>query len=137
MGWNSWDCFGATVTEEQTKANTASTCPWNPDMYGVDMSKPGAQAYYDSVFKLFAQWEVDYVKVDDLSRPYHPQKPEVEAIRKAIDACGRPMVLSTSPGGTPLDVAHHVATHANLWRLTDDFWDSWPLLKQEFEICHR
>ncbi len=21
MGWNSWDCFGATVTEEQTKAN--------------------------------------------------------------------------------------------------------------------
>jgi len=118
-------------------ANPASTCPWNPDMYGVDMSKPGAQAYYDSVFKLIASWEVDYVKVDDLSRPYHDQKPEIEAIRQAIDACGRPIVLSTSPGATPLEVADHVASHANLWRLTDDFWDSWPLLKPEFEICHR
>lgn len=33
-----------------------SVCSWNPDMYGVDMSKPGAQAYYDSVFRLLASW---------------------------------------------------------------------------------
>ncbi len=59
-------------------------------MYGVDMTKPGAQDYYDSVFKLFASWGVDYVKVDDLSRPYHDQKPEVEAIRKAIDPAAGP-----------------------------------------------
>jgi hypothetical protein len=101
------------------------------------MAKPGAQAYYDSVFKLLAEWQVDYVKVDDLSRPYNQHKPEIEAIRKAIDGCGRPIVLSTSPGATPLDAGPHVAVHANLWRLTDDFWDSWPLLKQEFDICHR
>jgi len=126
-----------TQTTASAIANTASTCPWNPDMYGVDMSKPGAQAYYDSVFKQIAEWEVDYVKVDDLSRPYHEHEPEIEAIRKAIDSCGRSIVLSTSPGATPLDAAQHVAAHANLWRLTDDFWDSWPLLKQEFEICHR
>ena len=25
-------------------------------MYGVDMSKPGAQEYYDSVFEQFAEW---------------------------------------------------------------------------------
>ncbi len=36
-------------------ADTASICPWNPDMYGVDMRKPGAQAYYDSVFALIAR----------------------------------------------------------------------------------
>ncbi len=132
------DCriLGAETTASAI-ANTSSTCPWNPDMYGVDMSKPGAQAYYDSVFELIADWDVDYVKVDDLSRPYTSQKPEIEAIRKAIDRCGRPIVLSTSPGATPFEVAQHVATHANLWRLTDDFWDSWPLLKQEFEICDR
>ena len=35
-------------------ADTASVCPWNPDMYGVDMTKPGAQEYYDSVFELIA-----------------------------------------------------------------------------------
>jgi len=40
-------------------------------MYGVDMTKPGAQQNYDSVFALFASWGLDYVKVDDLSSPQH------------------------------------------------------------------
>ena len=52
-------------------------------MYGVDMSKPGAQDYYDSIFEQAAAWGLDFVKVDDLSLPYHTG--EVEAIRKAID----------------------------------------------------
>jgi len=30
--------------------------PWNTDMYGVDMSKPGAQDYYDSILQLYAAW---------------------------------------------------------------------------------
>ncbi|EJL37509.1 alpha-galactosidase [Caulobacter sp. AP07] len=118
-------------------ADRASLCPWNPDMYGVDMSKPGAQAYYDSVFKLLAAWGVDYVKVDDMSRPYHDHAPEIEAVRKAIDACGRPMVLSLSPGETPLDAAAHVQRHANLWRISDDFWDQWPLLLEQFGRLER
>jgi hypothetical protein len=115
----------------------ASLCPWNPDMYGVDMTKPGAQAYYDSVFKLLAAWGVDYVKVDDMSRPYHDHAPEIEAVRKAIDASGRPMVLSLSPGETPLDAASHVQRHANLWRISDDFWDQWPLLMEQFGRLER
>jgi len=113
-------------------ADRNSLCPWNPDMYGVDMTKPGAQAYYDSVFKLLAAWGVDYVKVDDMSRPYQDHAPEIEAVRKAIDASGRPMVLSLSPGETPLDAAAHVQRHANLWRISDDFWDQWPLLLEQF-----
>lgn len=113
-------------------ADTASTCPWNPDMYGVDMTKPGAQAYYDSVFNLFAAWGVDYVKVDDISRPYHDHVAEIEAIRHAIDQTGRPIVLSLSPGATALDAADHVATHANLWRISDDFWDRWLPVREQF-----
>lgn len=120
-------------------ANVNDKCPWNPDMFGVDMTKPGAQAYYDSVFELIASWDVDFVKVDDLSRPYHDHEPEIEAIRRAIDKAvaktGRPMVLSTSPGETPLSAATHVANHANLWRISDDFWDSWPMLKAQFKRC--
>ena len=50
-------------------ADTSSTCTWNTDMFGVDMSKPGGQAYYDSLLALFASWGVDFVKVDDISRP--------------------------------------------------------------------
>ncbi len=113
-------------------ADTSSTCAWNPDMYGVDMTKPGAQAYYDSVFELIASWGVDFVKVDDIARPYLDNVPEIEAIRRAIDRTGRPMVLSLSPGETALEAAEHVKRHANMWRISDDFWDSWPALLAQF-----
>jgi len=113
-------------------ADLVHTCPWNPDMYGVDMSKPGAQAYYDSVFALIASWGVDYVKVDDLSRPYFQNQPEIEAIRSAIDRTGRPMLLSMSPGATALAAAEHAREHANLWRISDDFWDRWLALRDQF-----
>ena len=114
-------------------ADTSSTCRWNSDMYGVDMSKPGGQEYYDSIFAQFAEWGIDFVKVDDLSRPYH--QAEIAAIRRAIDKCGRPIVFSTSPGATSLDHAADIAAHANMWRISDDFWDKWSLLKAQFQRC--
>ena len=115
-------------------AQTDSVCAWNPDMYGVDASTDGGRAYYDSIVKLYASWGVDYIKCDDISRPYDDvQKAEIEALRKAIDECGRPIVLSLSPGATPLDAGKHVVEHANLWRITDDFWDRWGLLHAMFE----
>ena len=107
-------------------------CAWNPDMWGVDMTKPGAQAYYDSVFALLAEWGVDYVKVDDIARPYHDNIPEIEAVRAAIDKTGREIVLSISPGETAITAAGHVKCHANLWRISDDFWDSWGALYDQF-----
>ncbi len=113
-------------------ADQQRICPWNSDMYGVDMSKKGAQEYYDSVFKQIADWGVDFVKVDDLSRPYHDNELEIQAIRNAIDKTKRPIVLSLSPGETPLDAAQHVSMNANMWRISDDFWDSWPALKEQF-----
>jgi alpha-galactosidase len=112
-------------------ADKKSTCSWNTDMYGVDVSKPGAQEYYDSVFALMASWDLDFIKVDDLSRPYH--KAEIEAIRKAIDKTGRAIVLSISPGATPLNEGEHVQNHANMWRVSDDFWDDWGALYAQFQ----
>jgi len=116
-------------------ADTKSTCPWNGDMYGVDMTKPGAQEYYNSEFQQFADWGVDFVKIDDLSRPYHG--PEIEAIRKAIDLAGRPMVFSTSPGETPLSEAADISRHANMWRISDDFWDNWQSLLHQVALCEK
>jgi hypothetical protein len=108
-------------------------CKWLRDMYTIVADKPGAQEYYNSIFNLYASWGVDYVKVDDLSRPYH--QAEIELIRKAIDQSGRPMVFSTSPGATPLESAEHVMNHANMWRICDDFWDNWDMLKPQFKRC--
>lgn len=98
-------------------------CDWLGDNYTVDASKPGAQDYYNSIIDLYASWGVDFLKIDDLSRPYH--KEEIEMIRKAIDRCGRPIVLSTSPGETPVREAEHISENANMWRMVGDVWDIW------------
>ncbi len=114
-------------------ANNDSTCTWLRDNMKVDWRKPGAQEYYNSIFDLYAQWGVDFIKIDDLSRPYHTA--EIEMIRKAIDQCGRPIVLSISPGETPIEKVEHVKNHANMWRTVDDFWDNWSQLNYQFGIC--
>lgn len=116
-------------------ASQNSICDWNTDMYGVDCSKEGAQAYYDSLFELYASWGVDFVKVDDICRGYPIA--EVEAIAAAIRHCGRDMVLSLSPGPARLDMAEHMKQHANMWRITDDFWDRWNLLYNMFERAEK
>lgn len=111
-------------------ANKDDTCAWLNLMYGIDCSKNGAQEYYNSIINLYASWGIDYIKVDDMSKPYH--KDEIEAIRKAIDQCNRPIVLSLSPGSTPIEYAEHVKKNANLWRISKDFWDNWDALKGQF-----
>jgi hypothetical protein len=104
-------------------ADTNSKCPWMNHMYGLNMKKPGAQEYLNSILELYAEWGVDFIKVDDLSRPY--SEPEVEGYYKAIEHCGRPIVLSLSPGATPVGETDHLLRNANMWRMADDFWDNW------------
>ncbi|VGO13327.1 Alpha-galactosidase A [Pontiella desulfatans] len=115
-----------------------SQCTWLNQMGGVDMAKPGAQEYYHSLFELYASWDVDFIKADDIlvdyPGPYHAA--EVEAIRTAIDQCGRPMVLSLSPGPAPVHHAAHLSAHANMWRISMDFWDEWWKLKAQFDLCN-
>ncbi|WP_337099694.1 glycoside hydrolase family 27 protein [Paenibacillus sp. YIM B09110] len=130
--------LGTTATARQI-AHPNSICPWNTDMYGVDASRDGAAAYYNSLFDLYASWGVDFVKVDDIaaSRLYGIHLPEIELIRSAIEQCGRPMVLSLSPGPAPLEHAEELAANANMWRMTDDYWDIWHLLYNMFERCEK
>ncbi|MEM6821602.1 MAG: glycoside hydrolase family 27 protein [Verrucomicrobiota bacterium] len=111
-----------------------STCSWLNHMYGV---KPGeaAQRYYDNVFELYASWGVDFVKVDDMTFPYHEW--EIEAINRARNNCGRPMILSLSPGPCPVQKAEHVAKHAEMWRICADFWDHWDKLLEAFNLCQQ
>ncbi len=114
---------------------TALQCEWLKDNYTIVADKPGAQQYYDSLFELYAQWGVDFIKIDDLSRPYH--EGEINLIRNAIDKCGRKIVLSTSPGETPIQAAPHVTTHANMWRMVDDVWDTWPHITHLMNVAQK
>ncbi|MGD9928452.1 MAG: glycoside hydrolase family 27 protein [Mangrovibacterium sp.] len=114
---------------------TELQCKWLRDNYTILADRPGAQEYYNSLFDLYADWEIDFIKIDDLSRPYH--QAEIELIRKAIDQCGRPIVLSTSPGETPIEAAEHVKEHANMWRMVDDVWDTWNHITHLMDISQQ
>jgi len=118
-------------------AHPNSICPWNTDMYGIDVNREGAQEYYNSIFNMYASWGVDFIKVDDIaaSRLYDTHIGEIEMMRKAIDQSGRDMVLSLSPGPAPLEYAESFKQNANMWRMTDDFWDTWDYLLPMFERC--
>ena len=120
---------GSTFTAKDV-ANTASTCEWNTDMYGVDMTRPGAQGYYDSLARLYAGWGVDFIKADDMSRPYHAD--EVAALHRAIEKTGRPMVLSLSPGPAPVADVASLRANAQMWRIADDLWDNWASVKEMY-----
>ena len=134
--------YGTTVRARDI-ASQFSLCPWNTDMYGVDTEKRGAEEYYDSLFKLYASWGVDFVKVDDIANTeFSPQNPysaekEIEMIRAAIDRSGRDMVLSLSPGPAPLNKAEHLSEYANMWRISGDFWDRWDKLLIMFSLCEK
>ena len=123
-------------------ADPASVAEWNPDMYGIRNTSAG-QAYYDSVVQLYASWGVDFIKVDDIcSTGFHPhrcygRKHEVQMLQKAIEKCGRAMVLSLSPGPAAVEESWHYSRYANMWRITDDFWDNWETLLDMFTRCEK
>ena len=109
-------------------------CRWNPDMWGVDTTRPGSQAYYDSIAELYASWGVDFIKADDMgSHLYQPA--EMKALSQAIRKTGRPMVLSISPGPAPVSEAEFFEKYAQMWRISDDFWDDWKLLRKQFDYA--
>ena len=104
-------------------ADISDTCPWDDGNYGLRDNAAG-QAYYDSMVKLFADWGVDYIKIDCIAD--HPYKPvEIRQVSEAIKHSGRDMVLSLSPGPTQIGHAAEVGALAQLWRIGDDTWDGW------------
>lgn len=79
----------------------------------IDFTKPGAQAYINSVVDLFASWGVDFIKLDgvtpgsDVDNLSIDNRPDVEAWSKAIAQSGRPMWLTVS------------------WDLDQDYLSTW------------
>ena len=106
----------------QVYTNTTPECTWLKDNLTIQNNEAG-QLYYNSIFDLYAEWGVDFIKIDDLSRPFHTD--EIRMIRKAIDQTGRPIVLSLSPGKTQFEYAQDCLDNANMWRMMDDLWDTW------------
>ena len=129
-------CILGTDKKADQIADPSSICFWNPDMYGLVPGEKGSQEYYDSIFTLYAEWGVDFIKCDDICRmDAASAREEIEMLYRAIQNCGRPMVLSLSPGPALIEEAGHYKSFANMWRITDDLWDNWPDILDMFRRC--
>jgi alpha-galactosidase len=116
--------IAGTSFHARAAADMTDTCPWNPYNYGLKAGSPAAQAYYDSIAKLYATWGVDFLKIDCISS--HPYKGnEIRMISEALRKVHRSIVLSLSPGPAPLDRATELRRYAQMWRISDDVWDVW------------
>jgi hypothetical protein len=77
---------------------------------------------------------VDFIKADDMgSHLYQPA--EMKAFHRAILKTGRPIVLSISPGPAPVQEAEFFQKNAQMWRISDDFWDEWRLVRAQFDYA--
>jgi alpha-galactosidase len=99
--------------------DSLSICTWASFTIGVNMDKPGANEYYYSMIKKMASWNVDFIKYDDITG----MPDEINAIVKAIKNCGRPIVLSLSPGEDTKIEFLPFYEKCNMLRITADIWD--------------
>ncbi|TWU34339.1 glycoside hydrolase family 27 protein [Novipirellula artificiosorum] len=144
LPWQAADRKSPIKNSTETAADVAvptDVCLWYPNMYGINMTRPGGQAYYDSLAELYASWDVDFIKADDMNswdgegnkEPYHTD--EIEGLAAAIAKTQRPIALSLSPGAARICNANHLRRHANMWRISFDFWDDWSALEKQFDRC--
>jgi alpha-galactosidase len=93
----------------------------NPYHDKIDFTKPGAQAYINSVVDLFASWGIDFIKLDgvcpgsDVYSTAIDDRPDVQAWSQAIAQSGRPIWFTIS------------------WDLDEDYLSTW----QQFSNARR
>src|SRR6187551_2246114 len=59
--------------------NSSDACPWDTHMWGVRGDTAAGQAWYDALFKQYAAWGVDFVKIDDMLNNETKQFHQAEA----------------------------------------------------------
>jgi hypothetical protein len=86
-------------------------------MLQIDYSKPGAQAYVNSVVDELASWGVDYIKLDGIT---NSNGADIKAWQAAIHQSGRSMVLDTTQGSFTIKLAPLLKEYSNQWEFAPD-----------------
>lgn len=86
--------------------------------------RPGSLGHHAIDARTYAEWEVDYIKVDWCNADDLNASTEYSSFRDALRATGRPIVLSICEWGRnrPWEWAAGVG---QLWRTTSDIRDRW------------
>ncbi|HEY1915640.1 MAG TPA: glycoside hydrolase family 27 protein [Streptosporangiaceae bacterium] len=86
-------------------------------MTGINFSKPGAQEYVDSIVDEYAQWGVDYIKLDGIT---DSNMADIQAWSNAIRQSGRPMQLDVTEGHYTTALGTELDNDATQWEVTSD-----------------
>lgn len=86
------------------------------NMYYIDYSKPGAQAFIDSWAKLYASWGVDYLKIDGVTVD---TPDDIKAWAAALRKTGRQINYALS-NNMNISGAALYKQYANSWRTQGD-----------------
>jgi alpha-galactosidase len=98
----------------------SKTCAGRPGGLGHE--------YQDAI--QYAAWGVDYLKYDWCSSTTQDARASYANIRAALDAAGRPIVLSICEWGTAKPWLWGKEVGGNLWRSTGDIQDRWEGKKE-------
>lgn len=116
-----------------------TVCPWKKQSLSVDVSKPGGQEFFDSLYEQYAvDWDVDFIKNDCVfGGNLNPVTlAQIRAQSKSIQkfASVRNITYSLSPGGGNNRTvgAGEVSKYVNMYRVTGDTWDHWSMLEDHF-----
>eukprot|EP01113_Clastostelium_recurvatum_P010662 TRINITY_DN1532_c0_g1_i2.p1 TRINITY_DN1532_c0_g1~~TRINITY_DN1532_c0_g1_i2.p1 ORF type:complete len:594 (-),score=111.54 TRINITY_DN1532_c0_g1_i2:57-1838(-) len=103
-------------------------CVWWDDFYGINMTHPAGQYYYNSLLSLYGgEWGIDFIKVDCIFGGRDGHTRDIIAVSNAIQLVQqREIWLSLSPGlGVTPAYAAQLQQYADQYRITDDLWDCW------------
>ena len=123
--------LGSDYTAADAADVSSDHCWWLDHMHPLKMNE-ASQLYIDSLISLYTEWGVDFIKLDDISSPY--SETEIVGYSRAIEKSPREIILSVSPGATPVEKWDHVSRYTDMWRISPDFWDSWDKLLQNFDL---
>ena len=111
-------CF----TRDIVYPDLRTTNGWD-QAYKIDYASPCAQKYADSIARLFADWGVDFVKMDGVGPgswkgapddPNHNNTEDIESWWRAVQNSGRPMLYTLS-----WSLSHR---YADTWKLNSNGW---------------
>jgi alpha-galactosidase len=88
-------------------------------------NRPGGLGHEYQDALQYAAWGVDYLKYDWCNTTTQDAKAAYANIRQALDASGRPIVLSICEWGTAKPWLWGREVGGNLWRTTGDIKDRW------------
>ncbi|KAM3296824.1 hypothetical protein ACQJBY_038926 [Aegilops geniculata] len=115
---------------------THRTCAWMPKGFmSVNRDLGAGRAFLRSLYRQYADWGVDFVKLDCIfGADYSPK--EIVTVSEILKELERPVVLSISPGTavTPA-LAENITRHVDMYRVTGDDWDSWKDVRPHFDVA--